>query len=118
MLKTESMKDVADWSKCIASVPNDNFVTPEYISPLDNGHQTRILHTASTRTIYGYVYEFGKLTKNGFAAKMVFSNLKQYFNLISTNLCLLSLMNMWIGRLKLAYQVVFASKCLNLLCPR
>ena len=117
-LKDESVKDVADWSKCIASVPDDNFVTPEYIFPIDNGHQTRIVHTASTRTIYDYAYEFAKLTKNGFGAKRIFSTLEKYFNLISTNLCLLSLMNMWIGRLKITYQVAFASTCLNRLCPR
>ena len=116
--RNESVKDVADWSKCISSVPDDNFVTPEYIFPLDNGHQTRIVHTASTRTIHDYAYEFAKLTKIGFGGKRILSTLKNYFSLISTNLCLLSLMNMWIGRLKITYQVAFASTCLNFVCPR
>ena len=114
---SESSEDVANWSKCIASVPNDNFVAPEYVFPLDNGHQTKIIHTTATRTIYNYAYEFGKLAKNGLGAKIIFSKLKKYFDLISTNLCLLALLNIWIGRLNITYQVAFAGTCLNKICP-
>ena len=85
--------------------------------PLDNGHQTKIIHTTATRKIYDYAYEFGKLARNGLGAKIIFSKLKKYFNLISTNLCLLALLNMWIGRLKMTYQVAFAGLCLNKVCP-
>ena len=90
---------------------------PEYLFPLDNGHQTRIIHTTATREIYDYAYEFGKLAKNGLGTKTIFLNLKEYFNLVSTNLCLLALLNMWISCLKLLYQVVIAVTCLNVLCP-
>ena len=99
-------------------MPNDSFATPEDLFPLDNGCLTKIIHTASTRIIYDYAYEFGKLAENERTAKSIFLELQKYFTVISTNLTLFSYLNMWIGRLKVGLQGLILSAIIYFSCPR
>ena len=99
-------------------MPNDSFATPEDLFPLDNGCQTKIIHTASTRVIYDYAYEFKKLAKNKRTAKSIFLELQKYFIVISTNLTLFSYFNMWIGRLKAGFQGLILSTIIYYFCSR
>ena len=85
--------------------------------PLDNGHQTRILHSSSTRYLYNYCYEFAILTRNGLEPKEIFHKLKTYFRLISTNLTLLSIPNMLAARLQVSIHVSMMNTVMMTVCP-
>ena len=85
--------------------------------PLDNGHQTRIIHPTSTRYIYDYCYEFGQLTQNGHKPSEIFCKLKTYFYIISTNLTLLSIPNMLAARLQISVHVSMINTVMLRACP-
>ena len=83
---------VRDWSNCIEKAPNDQYMIPENIVPINHGCQTRIVHKTSTRVIYDFCYEFCKLSRNGLTPKALFCGLNRYFHITSYNLSLGSIL--------------------------
>ena len=80
--------DSRDWSKCIQNAPNNHYVFPDNVIPINNEYKIKIIHRASTRLIYNFCYEFCQLCKNGLAPQSLFSNLNRYFYITSYNLSL------------------------------
>ena len=84
--------DVRDLSNCIERAPDDHYIIPENIVPINHGCQTRIVHKASTRVIYDFCYEFCKLSRYDLTPKCLFSSLNRYFHITSYNLSLGSIL--------------------------